>query len=351
MSPSSTPSSDGWARSTSMSGQDSSPSEAAPSSAPTARSSSTGMTLRRPLCRRAMPSSSRSSSSGSIRTFESEPMQSGIPRVEHALDREEAVAEVRLGRRAGADRARRAPRAGRARRRRVRRVHDRRARAEAAGAREQLDRPHAVLGEALLDLARLLVRVDVQRQALAARRTRPSSSSQSRGAGAHGVGGDGRRGCPAARRSSTWPAGTRRPTPGGSARCRRGRTRRRGGRARCPPRRPPRRRRAPPRGRGSGTRRPPCSRRAHLAVDAGVAAADESGGLALGLGQHQLAPGPEVAALGAAAQRPLERVRVRVDESGQPASAPGLSSPYGCARRLAPAGAAAERADDPARSR
>ena len=47
---------------------------------------------------------------------------------------------------------------------RVGRMHDGRARAEAAALVEQLDRPHTVLGEALLDLARLLVGVDVQRQ-------------------------------------------------------------------------------------------------------------------------------------------------------------------------------------------
>ena len=52
--------------------------------------------------------------------------------------------------------------------------------AETAAACEQLDRPHAVLGEALLDLARLLVGVDVERQALP-RGVRPISSSQSRG--------------------------------------------------------------------------------------------------------------------------------------------------------------------------
>ena len=101
-----------------------------------------------------------------MRTFESEPMQSAIPRVEHALDGQEAVAEVRLGRRADAD-----PRAGVAR--------AGRARASSACvawttvvrgprqpvAREQLDRAEAVLGEALLDLARLLVGVDVERRA------------------------------------------------------------------------------------------------------------------------------------------------------------------------------------------
>ena len=48
---------------------------------PNACSSSVEKTPRRPVCRRAMPSSSRSSSNGSIRTFESEPMQIGMPRV------------------------------------------------------------------------------------------------------------------------------------------------------------------------------------------------------------------------------------------------------------------------------
>src|SRR5207302_5076186 len=80
----------------------------------------------------------------------------------HSLDGKEAVAEVRLRRRAGAD-----PRA-RARDEvelgvvRMRRVHDGGAFEEATGPVEQLDRPHVVLGEALLDLTRLLVGVDAQ---------------------------------------------------------------------------------------------------------------------------------------------------------------------------------------------
>ena len=45
-------------------------------------------------------------------------------------------------------------------------VHDCRPLGEATGAVEQFDRPDAVLGEALLDLARLLVRVHVERQPL-----------------------------------------------------------------------------------------------------------------------------------------------------------------------------------------
>src|SRR4029453_5510472 len=48
----------------------------------------------------------------------------------------------------------------------VSRMDDGRVRPETARVREQLDRPQAVLVQALLDLARLLVRVDVQRQRL-----------------------------------------------------------------------------------------------------------------------------------------------------------------------------------------
>ena len=83
-----------------------------------------------------------------------------------ALGGQKAVAEVGLRRRAGAD--------GRTRRGeevelgavRVRRMHDRRSLAQAARAREELDRPAPVLREALLDLLRLLVGVDVERQLL-----------------------------------------------------------------------------------------------------------------------------------------------------------------------------------------
>src|SRR5262249_60512605 len=79
-------------------------------------------------------------------------------------DGEEAVAEVRLRRRARADAS-----AGIAEEIelmpvRMRAVNDGRARAEAAALGEQLDRAEPVLGQALLDLARLLVRVHVQRQ-------------------------------------------------------------------------------------------------------------------------------------------------------------------------------------------
>src|SRR5690348_14263632 len=81
------------------------------------------------------------------------------PALAKLLDRREAAAQVRLGGWAEAS--------PRSRFRdeielvvvRVRRVDDGRSRPEAAGVREELDRAHAVLREALVDLARLLVRV------------------------------------------------------------------------------------------------------------------------------------------------------------------------------------------------
>ena len=77
----STPASDRWPRSTSMPGHSSSPSALRPACrADRQQLARRGSRCGAASCRRAMPSSSRSSSSGSIRTFESEPMQSGIPR-------------------------------------------------------------------------------------------------------------------------------------------------------------------------------------------------------------------------------------------------------------------------------
>ncbi len=54
--------------------------------------------------------------------------------------------------------------------------------------------------------------------------------------------------------------------------------------------------------------------RAHLAVAALVLDAHELGRLPLGLREHRVAPGPEVATRSRPAQRPLERVAVGVDE-------------------------------------
>ena len=55
---------------------------------------------------------------------------------------------------------------------------------------------------------------------------------------------------------------------------------------------------------------------AHLAVDLLVRCSDPLGILLIREGEHRVAPGPEVAALGAAAERALEGVAVRVDEAG-----------------------------------
>src|SRR5207253_305764 len=73
----------------------------------------------------------------------------------HPPDRCETVAQVRLGRRADADARSRLGDQVELRVRGVRRMDDGGTWPEAAGVREQLDRPAAVLREALLDLARL----------------------------------------------------------------------------------------------------------------------------------------------------------------------------------------------------
>ena len=122
---------------------------------------------------------------------------------EQALERWEPVAEVRLGRGAEAH-------AGACLRQEVelalvgvRPVDDRRARPEAPGLREQLDGPQAVLGQALLDLARLLVCVDVEDEALACAVGADLLEPLAR-AGADGVGASPTR-APAPASSSTCP--------------------------------------------------------------------------------------------------------------------------------------------------
>ena len=108
----------------------------------------------------------------------------------------------------------------------MRRVHDGRPRAEAAFSREQLDRAQAVLGEALVDLARLLVGVHVQRQVVLGGVA--AELAQARRPGRRGrSGGRRRRGC-RRRAAPRARAGSRPPTPGGSAGCRRAGNRRRG---------------------------------------------------------------------------------------------------------------------------
>jgi hypothetical protein len=84
--------------------------------------------------------------------------------LEDASDRDVAIAEVRLGRGADADSRVALGEELELRVVGVRGVHDRRARTKAAGLGEELDRTDAVLLDALLDLARLLVGVDVENE-------------------------------------------------------------------------------------------------------------------------------------------------------------------------------------------
>ena len=99
--------------------------------------------------------------------------------------------------------------------------------------------------------------------------------------------------------------------------CRRGGSTRRGRRTRCRPPRPPRRPRAPRRGRGSGTRRPPCSRsRAARGrprrTRGGSRRRSATRRARSSSSRHaQKSPPPVAAAQGA-----LERVAVGVDEAG-----------------------------------
>ncbi len=105
------------------------------------------------------------------------------------LDRQKSVAEVRLGRRAGADAGPRVTEQVELCVGGVRGVDDRRLRAEAARLCQELDRPAAVLGETLLDLAWLLVGMDVEDEILA-RGVRADLPEPASRAGANGVGGE-----------------------------------------------------------------------------------------------------------------------------------------------------------------
>ena len=233
---------------------------------------------------------------------------------EQALERREPVAEVRLGRgaeahaRAGLGEEVELAFVG------VRPVDDRRARPEAAGLRQQLDRPQPVLGHAFLDLARLLVGVDVEDEPLApgvgADLLEPLARAR-----ADGVGGEpdararagelldlpevlGDRLLPEAVDAAAAVRGEQEHEldPGLAGRLDR------------------RVRLGEPDvveladGRVAG--------RAHLAVGLDVALPDVAWGQTPGQVQHGLPPRPEVAALRLAAQRALERVAVGVDEAG-----------------------------------
>ncbi len=231
----------------------------------------------------------------------------------HALDRQEPVAEICLCRRTGTD-ARTGARdqvelaaVG------MRCMDDRRPLAQAAGAVEQLDGTQPVLLETLLDLARLFVCVNVQRQPLSGRV--PADLLQPAGwACTHGVGGKPDREPAAAQvlhLAEVLGDGVL-PEP----------------------------RQSTPSIRGeqhhdadSGLRRRLDGRqrlleaeivefadggvtgRAELAIDLGVLAPHELGRLPFRLGQHRLPPGPEIASPDTAAQGPLKGMAVGIDES------------------------------------
>ena len=199
-------------------------------------------------------------------------------------------------------------------------MHHGRPLAEAAAVGEELDRAPAVLGEALLDLARLLVGVDVEHEPLvggvAAELLQPVPR-----AGADGVGGDPDR---EARAPQTLDLGE----VGGDGRlahaleptARVGDVEAdelepglRGGGGGREGRLDPEVVELPDGGEAGG---------AHLAVGAPVELRDGRGRLALRLREHRLAPRPEVAARCASPERPLERVAVDVDEPGE----------HGCSR-------------------
>jgi hypothetical protein len=233
----------------------------------------------------------------------------------HANGREEAVSEISLCRRAGADRRAAVAQKVELRTVRMGRVDDRRPVAEAAAVGEQLDGTPAMLREAFLDLPGLLVGVDVEHEVLGVGVAAELHEPVSR-AGAHGVGGNPHRdSTPAQLLELLEVRGHRRLTHPLQAAARVGDVQ---------AHEPEPRLGGGLRGRESGVeaevveladRREAGS--AHLAVGRGVELEHRPRGLGLGLGQHALAPGPEVASRGPAAKRALEGMAVGVDEPGE----------------------------------
>ena len=193
-------------------------------------------------------------------------------------------------------------------------VHDRRARAKAPASGEELDGPDSVLGEALVDLARLLVGVDVEDELLllgiASYRLEPV-----RRAGADGVGGNADCQATGAQivnlaevlvdRGLTEAIGTASPVggieqheadTGGLGRLRRSERLVEAEIVELA---------------HSGI-----ARGAHLSVGDLVLAADGFRRLLLGVGDHAVPPAPEVRAFLVPAKHTLERVAVSVDEAG-----------------------------------
>src|SRR5581483_10680807 len=235
------------------------------------------------------------------------------PAMRDAHDRDEAVAEIGLRRRAYAD-----PRSGAGDEVELRpvgvgRVDDGRPPAETALAVEQRDRTKAVLREAPLDLAWLLVRVHVQRQFV--RVGVPAQLAEGLGpARAHGVRSDPDGDPLAAKRlepaqvvgdgvlAEAWAAAPQ--VAGEEAHERNSRFR---GSCRS----------------GPGLVEPEVVElsarrvavRPQLAIDVDVIAGDLVDGEGLGKLDHPAAPGPEVASRSPAPEGPLERVAMGVHEA------------------------------------
>ena len=172
-----------------MSSHASSPSAAAPFAPPISQSSSVESTPRRPL----LPPRDALELAELLERIDADVRVGADAERDAAMadthDGQEPVSEIRLGGRAGADRGAAVAEQVELGAVGVRRVDDRRPLAEAPRLGEELDRPQSVLGEALLDLARLLVGVDVERRGLRLR-VPPDLLEPVARAGAHGVGGD-----------------------------------------------------------------------------------------------------------------------------------------------------------------
>ena len=198
----------------------------------------------------------------------------------------------------------------------MRRVDDRRPRAQAAARVEQLDRPQPMLGEALLDLARLLVGMDVKRQLLLGGITADLLEPVSR-TGADGMGGDADTDPVRPELLELAEVGRHRVLPESlEPAARIGNVEKDELDFRL--------------GRGlsrdtrllesevvelADRRVPRC---AELPVHVCIARPHLLGSLAAGELEHRLPPGPEVVSLRSPAQRPLERMAMRVDEPGDP---------------------------------
>jgi CDP-diacylglycerol--glycerol-3-phosphate 3-phosphatidyltransferase len=194
-------------------------------------------------------------------------------------------------------------------------VDDGRTGSEAASAREQLDRAEPVLLEALLDLTRLLVGVDVKNELLAFRVVSDFLEPLGR-TGTNGVGGDAY--CCAARaerldllqvRAHGLLAKALEPAPGVSGQEKHD----------CDPRFLGRVQRGlrflEPDVVELTDRRVPGP--AHLSIGRGVVLSNHVRGQTPGMSQHGISPGPEVTTLRPASKRTLESVTVHVDESRQ----------------------------------